>query len=70
MIEFIERKASSNVRTLGIGGARPQRLHAEAFGGRERERDGVEEALTVTKSPVSRMARSSSRVASWPLVRF
>ena len=39
MIEFIERKASSNVRTLGIGEARPRRLPAEAFGGRERERE-------------------------------
>ena len=39
MIEFIERKASSYVRTLGIGGAQPRRLPAEAFGGRERERE-------------------------------
>ena len=35
MIEFIDRKASSNVRTLGIWGARPRRLPAEAFVWRE-----------------------------------
>ena len=34
----------------------------------ERERYVVEEALTVTKSPVSRTARSPSHLVSWPLV--
>ena len=34
-----------------------------------REGEAVEEALTVTKSPVFDMARSKSRLAPWPLVR-
>ena len=51
-----------------MGGARPRRLSAEDFDGREEEKDVVKEALTVKKSLVSRMPRSQSRLTSWSLV--